>query len=307
GMNHCVTKVTGSIFLTDINKLVMISLTQRCSFIARTAWSSMSKHPVCTSSYAMVKALEELEKNPYFDKYAAKIAKFQKESPEEFLSKFAKSKDVKESQSGGQGFTQKAKKSKESLPKGSYAFAPQKKLESILKMDLLKGKTNEEVKYIWTEHFRHKDAVSGIIPADVYDKLHESAGKYATFLFPLPRNEGYEFIVAQFAGHEVHFTPLINYQAYKEDAPECLSLVHYPDLREERGIIFMHGEYDKNIINAFEAQFLVNQLQLYYGGSDKAKTKLLEKFHHAPDQFKHMELIDQLERLDLSMLSLKDK
>nr|XP_053628206.1 ATP synthase mitochondrial F1 complex assembly factor 1-like [Cherax quadricarinatus]XP_053628207.1 ATP synthase mitochondrial F1 complex assembly factor 1-like [Cherax quadricarinatus]XP_053628208.1 ATP synthase mitochondrial F1 complex assembly factor 1-like [Cherax quadricarinatus] len=252
----------------------MISLTQRCSFIARTAWSSMSKHPVCTSSYAMVKALEELEKNPYFDKYAAKIAKFQKESPEEFLSKFAKSKDVKESQSGGQGFTQKAKKSKESLPKGSYAFAPQKKLESILKMDLLKGKTNEEVKY---------------------------------FLFPLPRNEGYEFIVAQFAGHEVHFTPLINYQAYKEDAPECLSLVHYPDLREERGIIFMHGEYDKNIINAFEAQFLVNQLQLYYGGSDKAKTKLLEKFHHAPDQFKHMELIDQLERLDLSMLSLKDK
>lgn len=38
----------------------------------------MSKQPVNTSSYAMVKAIEDLEKNPYFDKYAAKIAKAQK-------------------------------------------------------------------------------------------------------------------------------------------------------------------------------------------------------------------------------------
>lgn len=32
------------------------------------------------------------------------------------------------------------------------------------------------------------------------------------FLFPLPRDQGYEFIYAQFAANEIHFTPLINYQ-----------------------------------------------------------------------------------------------
>ena len=32
------------------------------------------------------------------------------------------------------------------------------------------------------------------------------------FLFALPRNEGYEFMVCQFAGHEAHFTSLINFQ-----------------------------------------------------------------------------------------------
>lgn len=41
-------------------------------------WSIMSKQPVSTSSCAMVKAIEDLEKNPYFEKYAEKIAKLQK-------------------------------------------------------------------------------------------------------------------------------------------------------------------------------------------------------------------------------------
>ena len=68
------------------------------------------------------------------------------------------------------------------------------------------------------------------------------------FLFPLPRKEGYEFIVVQFEGKEAHFTTLINYQAFTENAPECLSLVHYTELMEDKGIVLMVGEYDKNIL-----------------------------------------------------------
>ncbi|KAG0730097.1 ATP synthase mitochondrial F1 complex assembly factor 1 [Chionoecetes opilio] len=279
----------------------------RCAACAagRAALAIMSKQPVSTSSYAMVRAVEELEKNPYFDKYAPKIAKLQRESPEEFLTKFAKNKEVKESQPGGRGYTQLAEKAKETASKSNYTLAPQKKLESVLKTDQLQGKTNGDVAYIWTERFRQKDAVSGVMSAETYDKFHEIAMKHSCFVFPLPRDNGYEFIVVQFAGHEVHFTPLVNYQAYQEDAPECLTMVHYPDLKEERGIVLMHGEFNKDILNAFEAQFLVNQLQLYYSGGDAARTALLEKFHHSPDQFRHMDLVQQLERLDLSILSNK--
>jgi hypothetical protein len=32
------------------------------------------------------------------------------------------------------------------------------------------------------------------------------------FVFPLPRDKGYEFFLCQFSDHEAHFTPLINYQ-----------------------------------------------------------------------------------------------
>ncbi len=68
------------------------------------------------------------------------------------------------------------------------------------------------------------------------------------FLFPLPRKEGYEFVVVQFAGKEAHFTTLINFQAYNENAPECLTLVHYTDLADTKDIVLMVGEYDKNVM-----------------------------------------------------------
>lgn len=40
-----------------------------------------------TSSSDLNKAVDELQKNPYFDKYAQKIAKLQQTSPEEFLNR----------------------------------------------------------------------------------------------------------------------------------------------------------------------------------------------------------------------------
>lgn len=54
--------------------------------------------------------------------------------------------------------------------------------------------------------------------------------------------------------------------------------------------------------NSFEAQFLVNQVQLYYGGGDEAKLLLLNRFTFSPDEFNQMDLIDQLEKIDLSVL-----
>ncbi|CAL7938223.1 unnamed protein product [Xylocopa violacea] len=46
-----------------------------------------NKRFIMTSRTRLEKALENLEKNPFFDKYANKIAKFQQTSPEEFLQR----------------------------------------------------------------------------------------------------------------------------------------------------------------------------------------------------------------------------
>lgn len=40
-----------------------------------------------TSRARLEKVLEELQRNPYYDKYSQKIAKLQKTSPEEFLQR----------------------------------------------------------------------------------------------------------------------------------------------------------------------------------------------------------------------------
>lgn len=61
----------------------------------------------------------------------------------------------------------------------------------------------------------------------------------------------------------------------------------------------MRGQYDKNVLNAKEAQCLANQLQLYYSQNDPEKVKLLERFTKKPDEFKHMDLIKQIETLSL--------
>ena len=69
-----------------------------------------------------------------------------------------------------------------------------------------------------------------------------------TFLLPLPRKHGYEFFVVQFSGNEVHLTSLINFQAFKENAPEALTLIHYTELVKDKGIVLMLGEFDEKMI-----------------------------------------------------------
>ena len=78
--------------------------------------------------------------------------------------------------------------------------------------------------------------------------FQERFEQFNTFLFPLPRDQGYEFFVVQFQGQEAHFTSLINYQAHKENAPECLGMMHYTELLEEKGIVLMVGEFDKDVL-----------------------------------------------------------
>lgn len=89
------------------------------------------------------------------------------------------------------------------------------------------------------------------------------------------------------------------FQVHKENAPECLKMVHFPDLEDEKGIVLMRGEFDVNVIDTKEAQCLANQLQLYYAQGDQKRLDLLNTFTHKPDSFKHMDLVAQLEHLTL--------
>lgn len=68
---------------------------------------------------------------------------------------------------------------------------------------------------------------------------------------------------------------------------------------DEKGIVLMRGEFDKNVIDSKEAQCLANQLQLYYSRKYADKTQLLELFTQKPNEFKHVDLIKQIESLSL--------
>lgn len=243
--------------------------------------------------------LEDVKnKNPYFEKYAAKIAALQKTSPDEFVERMEKVASVKE-----------AKKKKESRdysellnPKKPLAEKspeiPHKRLSDIMKLYLIEDKSADDLKHIWYEYHKTKDVIAATLTVQQYETLMTRAKEHPIFILPLPRSEGFEFILLQFSANTVHFTPLLAYQIHGENAPECLNIVHYTDVKD-KGLILMRGEYDSKVLSGQEAQCLANELQMFYCQNDEAKLKVLETFTKQPDSFKHMDLIKQVEEIQL--------
>jgi len=239
--------------------------------------------------------IEELKNNPYYSKYADKIAKLQKTSPEEFLGRLAAHEERKKAP---------AAQAKEfSLPGKARAAAASstttKSLDKIMKVELLQDKSAEEITQIWTKYFSDQDKICAVIPTETYKLMYERFQEYNTFLFPVPRKEGYEFVMVQFQGDEAHFTTLINFQAHKENAPECLSIVHYTELSESKGIVLMVGEYDKDTLSISEAKCLADQVEIYYGRPSEERQEVMRRFKYESAFFKHTELIDQLNTLSI--------
>ncbi|XP_053945472.1 ATP synthase mitochondrial F1 complex assembly factor 1 [Anastrepha ludens] len=255
------------------------------------------------SMTAMRRAQEELEKmkvkNPYFEKYANKIAKLQQTSPEEFIDRVDKVLNpIKEGKSQTRTYAEilNPKQPRKDQETGEI---PHKKLADIMKLELLEDKTAEEISKIWYEYHKTKDVLAATLTVKQFDTLMERAKQYPIFLLPLPRSEGFEFIMLQFSANTVHFTPLLAYQVHAENAPECLTLVHYTEMKD-KGLVLMRGEYDSKVLNGQEAQCLTNELQMFYFKGDESKLKLLETFNRKPNEFKHMDLIKEVENIQLA-------
>ncbi|KAJ3644849.1 hypothetical protein Zmor_022550 [Zophobas morio] len=246
------------------------------------------------------KALEDLSKNAYYEKYADKIAQLQKTSPQEFLSRVEQLEKHKTPTKKPEQVTE-GKFSQLLNPKKplDHAEASEAPLDKVMKIDLIKDKSADEIREIWHEYHVQKNFIAAVVPAHDYEELETRGREFPTFLFALPRSQGYEFIMSQFDRNCVHFTPLLYYQVHKENAPECLTITHYVEFKDSKKIVLMRGEYDKNVIDLKEAQCLANQLQLYYVRPTTEKLELLQRFTEKPDEFKHMDVIKQIENLSL--------
>uniref|UniRef100_A0A182QD06 ATP synthase mitochondrial F1 complex assembly factor 1 n=1 Tax=Anopheles farauti TaxID=69004 RepID=A0A182QD06_9DIPT len=249
------------------------------------------------------KVLEELkDKNPYFEKYASKIAAVQQSSPEEFLSRLDHVEKEKQKPKFGPAEPQRdySELLQPKVPLGTEATrdTSHRKLSDIMRLELIEDKSADDIKHLWLEYHKNKDVITAAIPVDQFNLMMKRAKQYPVFIFPIPRSQGYEFIMLQFAANTVHFTPLLNYQVHKENAPECLNITMFTEC-SDKGIVLMRGEYDTKVINAQEAQCLANQVQLYYSQNNETKLKLLETFTKSPDKFKHMDIIEELNNLKM--------
>ncbi|RWS08979.1 ATP synthase mitochondrial F1 complex assembly factor 1-like protein [Dinothrombium tinctorium] len=248
---------------------------------------------------------KNLEQNPFYAKYAEKIAKVKQNSSETVKRIDAAIEDkeaielkdrVKRMQTLYTNDPQKA----------SDKWFSSKSLKEVVKLDLLMNHTADEIVDIWSKYHRDKaNCVYAVIPTDKYEQIYKTSREFPLFIYPIPRpnadgtnaenDSHYEFMLGQFNGHEIYFTPLIMYQTHKENATPVMVIHHYPELQNSKNLVLMSGEYDSKMLNLLEAQCLSNQIQLYYAGEDIKKRLLLYKFNREPNCFSYIEVINEFQ------------
>ncbi|XP_075411878.1 ATP synthase mitochondrial F1 complex assembly factor 1 isoform X1 [Tenrec ecaudatus] len=247
----------------------------------------------------------ELEANPFYDRYRDKIQQLRRSDPTAFESRLEKRSEFQKQPVGHsrQGdFIKCVEQKTDTVGKQSLSrgFTKDKTLSSIFNIEMVKDKTAEEIKQIWQQYFAAKDTVYAVIPGEKFDLIWNRAQSCPTFLCALPRREGYEFFVGQWTGTELHFTALINIQTRGAAAASQLVLYHYPELKEEKGIVLLTAEMDSTFLNVAEAQCIANQVQLFYATDRKETYGLVETFNLRPNEFKYMSVIAELEQSGLA-------
>ncbi|XP_016376586.1 FRAS1-related extracellular matrix protein 1-like [Sinocyclocheilus rhinocerous] len=231
-----------------------------------------------------------------------KIRKLRRSKPQEYKVRLEKRSEVKTEPLGRSRQAEFVKYMEKELDKrgkaGAGGFTKDKTLGSILNLDMVQEKSGSEIVELWMQYFSKKDTISAVIPGSTFDIVFGRAKSCPMFLYALPQKEGYEFFVGQWAGHELHFTSLINVQTMGENAPSQLILYHYTDLQKDKGIVLMTAEMDSKFVTVHQAQCLANQVQLFYG-SQLETFRLVEIFNHQPAEFKHMSVIAELEQSDI--------
>jgi ATP synthase F1 complex assembly factor 1 len=233
--------------------------------------------------------------NPYFAKYKDKLKKVYSEDPQEFIDKVKNFKQEKHGDGPPADIIEQAGL--------AHSMTKKKTLESLMKVEMLNDVEPIDLKDIWINFMEEKNRHANVLSLDDYFKIITRVKKFKMFLMPLPREEGYEFMLCQWSGNECHFTPLINYQAHGENAPSVITAVYFDDLMKTKQMILETAEVDFQVLKMEEAKFLMHQLHKYYlySEDDDEKFLLMSKFTSKPDEFKHMDLIDQIKKDNLTV------
>ncbi|XP_035032992.2 ATP synthase mitochondrial F1 complex assembly factor 1 [Hippoglossus stenolepis] len=249
----------------------------------------------------------ELEENPFYGKYQDRIQRLRSAKPQEYKARLEKRHETKKEVLGHSKQAEFVRlmeqelenKDKMAADGASGGFTKNKTLSSILNMEKIQEMTGEEITELWMKYYSSHETISAVIPTQIYEMILNRSASCPMFLYALPQNEGYELFLGQWSGHELHFTSLINMQTMGEHAPSQLILYHYPDLKEEKGVVLMTAEMDPKFITVHQAQCLANQVQLFYGTQRQETFRLVETFNHNPADFKHMSVIAELEQSGL--------
>lgn len=184
--------------------------------------------------YTAILKGKEVADNPFYDKYKSKLEMAQGDLPLVETKDDAKKSAVS------------PRPSASNTRAASFSRPPD--LNILMKVDLIVDKSSDEITKIWVEHHKTKDCISAVMPSPSFLQLHTKSLHCPMFVYPLPREEGYEMWFSQFSGQRCYFTSLVNYQKFQDNAPISFTITHYTEFMESKGIVLVHGEVDTTVL-----------------------------------------------------------
>lgn len=299
----------------------------RSSNIRKIVTTANKLSPEAAAAAFRIEEMENsLKENSYFTKYKDSLGTLKKNDPIEYLRRLdklaqytqavseAKKKEIQENnQSAGmvgtseteneptKPITEEEKQLEQALHGSEKAPTGLPfDLKKLLKIEMMKEKTTKEVEEIWKMYFSTRNSICAIIPKKKYVQISTLATLCPQFIYPVPRDEGYEMFLGQWSDNMIFFTSLIYYQKHGEHATPQVSMHHYPNLQESHDIVLMAAKVDENQISVQDTQFLAYLVELFYGTDEG---DLVRKFRYKPSEFRHEEVVERIEKMINSSLA----
>jgi ATP synthase F1 complex assembly factor 1 len=269
------------------------------------------------ASMRIIDMEEQLASNPYFAKYMPQLESLKQHDPVEYLRRLDKlseatiaqaaamkqrAKAAEDEKNGKESEDTETTENPDSMEALDKSLSGKTKapsglpydLNKILKVELMKEKTTQEVSEIWKTYFAQVDSICAVVPKKKYVQIHTLATVCPQFVYPVPRDDGYEFFVGEWKGDMLFFTSLVHYQKHGENAPIAISMHHYTDLQESHGIVLMASKVSSEHCAIQDAQFLAYAVELFYGTDEG---KLVKQFRFKPTEFNFNDTITRIEEL----------
>lgn len=160
-----------------------------------------------------------------------------------------------------------------------------RRLEDIVKLELLKDEEPARVSAIWDSYHDNKPALAGTrLDSSEYEQLWERACESPAFVFPIRRDGGHFMLYCQFAKAERMFvlTYLEEYRTNPQLAQSWASVHLFDELLDTKAIALIRAEVSPDRLTETEAEHLLLLIRRYYATSsyDRVWT-----FNHAERHF----------------------
>ncbi|ODV63529.1 Atp11p [Ascoidea rubescens DSM 1968] len=196
---------------------------------------------------------------------------------------------------------------------------PYKTLNSYIDVEKVSNLKREEIEFIWNSRFMNKEnTLIAATDLETFNIMLSNAKKNPIFLLPLPK-DGVSDIANSNSNkphknHELHLiqwifsekftthciiTTLAEYKLNKEFSRPHTTLTFHSELADSKDIILINGLVESENIKLPEAQYLVLNVQKFYGGlknsvePNKRRLKLLNDFTSGSSEFNLQDLINE--------------